>query len=173
MYMPKGLKDTSGMIVISVGLGESAANTFTQSEVDLQLNVLDREVFVVTAIDCNIDPPELDAAGGDSDSIGSLSTTSRTTVGSIADNNVLAVSRRSIEASAGLGAAVSFDTQANESPATQLEYMGIIATNNFFLQVQGIGNVNPKNAQFRMWGYRAQASADIYAALVQSELLSA
>jgi len=170
--MPKGLKETSGLIVISTGLAESGANTFTQSEVDLQLNVLDREVFVCLAVDINIDPPELNAAGGDSDSVGSLSTTSRTSVGSIADNNVIAVSRRSIEASGGLAAACGFDTQASETPSTNLDYMGIIATNNFFIQVQGVNNTNPKNCQFRMWGYRAQASADTYAALVQSELLS-
>ena len=48
--MPTGLKSTSGQIIISGKLAESSANTYTQEEVDLQLNVLDREVFVVTAV---------------------------------------------------------------------------------------------------------------------------
>ena len=171
--MPKGLKETSGLIVISTAISESAPNTYTQEQVELQLNVLDREVFVVIACDVNVDPPELDAGGADSDSLASISTTSRTAMGSIGDNNVLAISRRSIEASGTLNAAVAFDTQASETPASRLDYIGIIATNNFFVQVQGLGCVNEKNAQFRLWGYRAQASADTYAALVQSELLSA
>ena len=171
--MPKGLKETSGLITVSAAISESAANTFTQEQVDLQLNVLDREVFVVLACDVNVDPPELDAGGADTEALASISTTSRTTMGSIGDSNVVALSRRSIEASGGLPGAVAFDTQASETPASRLEYIGIIATNNFFVQVQGINNTNPKNAQFRMWGYRAQASADVYAALVQSELLSA
>ena len=171
--MPKGLKETSGLIVISTAISESAANTFTQEQVDLQLNVLDREVFVCIACDVNVDPPELDAGGADTEALASLSTTSRTTMGSIGDSNVLALSRRSIEASGGLPGAVAFDTQASETPASRLDYIGIIATNNFFVQVQGQNNTNAKNAQFRVWGYRAQASADTYAALVQSELLSA
>ena len=54
--MPKGLKPTSGVIVISSGITESAADTFTDQKVDMQLNVLDREVFVVTAVDIDVRP---------------------------------------------------------------------------------------------------------------------
>ena len=54
-----------------------------------------------------------------------------------------------------------------------LEYIGIIATNDFFVQVQGANNTNTKLAQGKMYGYRARADASVYAALVQSEVLSA
>ena len=57
--MPKGLKETSGVIVISANVAESAANTFTSQKVDLQLNALDREVFIVYAIDLDTEQPEL------------------------------------------------------------------------------------------------------------------
>ena len=63
--MPKGLKANSGQIVISGKLSESAANTYTQEQVDLQLNVLDREVFVVTAADLNTTAPEIQDDGTD------------------------------------------------------------------------------------------------------------
>jgi hypothetical protein len=54
-----------------------------------------------------------------------------------------------------------------------LEYLGIIATNDFFIQVQGNNNQSAKNMSAKVYGYRAKASSEIYAALVQSELLSA
>ena len=49
--MPKGLKETSSLIAISAKVTETAANTFTSQRVDLQLNPLDNEVFIVYAID--------------------------------------------------------------------------------------------------------------------------
>ena len=48
--MPTGLKETSSLISISFQSNESGPNTFTQDRVDLQLNPLDQEVFVVYAI---------------------------------------------------------------------------------------------------------------------------
>ena len=57
--MPAGLKATSSPVAIGFSVDESAANTFAQAQVDLNLSALDREVFVVLAI--NLDPftPEL------------------------------------------------------------------------------------------------------------------
>lgn len=52
--MPTGLKQTSSVVNIGFGVSESGANTFTQDSVDLNLSPLDREVFVVLAI--NLDP---------------------------------------------------------------------------------------------------------------------
>ncbi|MGI9570301.1 MAG: hypothetical protein ACR2PH_11320, partial [Desulfobulbia bacterium] len=87
--MPKGLKPTSGVIVISSLVTESAADTFTREKVDLQLNVLDREVFVVLAADIDLRPPD-SATDKESQSRMSISTTERTTVGSLDNSNVLA-----------------------------------------------------------------------------------
>jgi hypothetical protein len=60
-----------------------------------------------------------------------------------------------------------------ETPPSNLDYIGIIATNDFFIQVKGTGNTGPRGMDGKLYGYRARASADIYAALVQSEVLSA
>ena len=57
--MPKGLKETSSLITIGFSVSETAPNTFQQGRVDLQLNPLDNEVFVVQAI--NLDPEAPDA----------------------------------------------------------------------------------------------------------------
>ena len=68
---------------------------------------------------------------------------------------------------------MAFSEQALESPASTLDYIGIIATNDFFVQIAGTNNLSAKTMQGKMYGYRARATADIYAALVQSEVLSA
>ena len=170
--MPKGLKQTSGTIVISGSQAESAANTFTQGQVDLQLNVLDREVFVVTAVDINSGLPTAQAATNTAVRV-SLSTTSRTAIGSLGDSNVLAVSNVGIQASGLVDGGVGFQQIAPETPQGEMDYIGIIATNDFFVQVEGTNNAAAKTGSFRIWGYRAQASADTFAALTQSELLSA
>jgi len=42
-----------------------------------------------------------------------------------------------------------------------------------FLNIVGTLNGNAKSCRVRVYGYRASASSSVYAALVQSELLSA
>ena len=169
--MPKGLKQTSGIIVISSSATETGANTFTQAEIDLQLNVLDREVFVVTSVDINSGFPD-SAAGANTNTRMSLSTTSRTTMGGLSNSNVLAVSNLGIRAAGFVDGGVAFQHLSPETPPAQLDYVGIIATNNFFIQIEGTGNAGAKSGSVRVWGYRSQASADVFAALTQSELLS-
>tara|TARA_Y100000033_G_C2751849_1_gene114272 strand:- start:618 stop:1118 length:501 start_codon:yes stop_codon:yes gene_type:complete len=163
------LKKTSEVITISSSISESAANTFTQSQVDLQLNPLDQEVFVVLAVDLNPAEPEM-IINTNTEVRGSLSTTSRTTIGNISDSNVLAEAVLAIRSDAVQ--AVGFSRMPTEAPLAQLDYIGIIATNDFFLQVLGVNNSAAKSMNARLWGYRAKADAATYAALTQSEILS-
>ena len=170
--MPKGIKATSQPLVISFAVSESGANTFTQAEVDMQLNVLDREVMVITGVDIDNLPPDA-VDGSDTRCRGSVSSTSRTAVGTIADNNVIAAARDDIRA-AGFGTGgAAFQTQYGESPPVGMDYMNIIATNNFYAQFEGAGNSGAKGFYGRMYCFRGVADADTFAALVQSELLSA
>ena len=168
--MPKGLKQTSSIIVISADVTESAANTFTSQQVDLQLNPLDQEVFVVYGIDLDVLDPNL--IPGTTTSIEfSLSTTARTTVGNLSDSNVMGVNRIQIQSAAGETARAAF--ASDTTPASQLEYIGIISTNDFFLNIKGSNNTLARLGTGRLFGVRAKADASVYAALVQSELLSA
>ena len=170
--MPTGLKASSSTVAIGFSLSESAANTFTQASVDLNLSPLDREVFVVLAV--NLDPESPDQqATANSATTCSVTSTSQTTVGNLGDANCLAVAQQRIMTNATSGMATSFQQQSLETPPSTLEYIGIIATNDFFIQVLGNGNTNAKGVSGKVYGYRAVASADIYAALVQSEVLSA
>ena len=168
--MPVGLKQSSSVVSIGFGVDETAANTFTQASVDLNLSPLDREVFVVLAV--NLDPftPEY-TEGQDSKVECSLTTTSQTGVANLSNSNCLAASGNFIKSDGG--SAVAFQSVAGETPPATLEYIGIIATNDFFIQVAGKGNATALGMDGKLYGYRAVASADIYAALVQSEVLSA
>jgi hypothetical protein len=171
LVMVKGLKPTSSPIQISALVTESAANVFTSDTIDLTLNVLDNEVFVVTQINIDVDAP--DAAVGATTLVdASVSTTARTTVGSIANQNVLGAANRSIIGLVGL-TGYAFDREDPLFAAISEDYLGIIATNNAFLNIEGTGNGNAKVARCRIYGFRATASSSTYAALVQSELLSA
>jgi len=170
--MPTGLKQTSSVVAIGFNSTEGGANTFNQSSVDLNLSPLDREVFVVLAI--NLDPFAPDGvAGTDSRVSSSLTTTSQTTVVELSNSNCLAHGSRLIRGAGYVDTGVAFDTVGIETPPATLEYIGIIATNDFFVQVLGNGNATAKQVNGKLYGYRARADADIYAALVQSEVLSA
>jgi len=170
--MPTGLKATSSVVSIGFEATEAAPNTFTQATVDLNLSPLDNEVFVVLAV--NLDPFSPDAiAATDTLVQSSMTTTSQTAVQSLANSNCLSVAASTIRAAGFVDGGCAFQTIAGETPPATLDYIGIIATNDFFVQVAGTGNVNPKGVSGKMYGYRARANADVYSALVQSEVLSA
>lgn len=167
------LKKTSETVIISNAVTETAANTLTQTQVSLQLSPLDREVFVVTMV--NLDPDAPDALVGLSTEVNaSISVTARTTVGTIGNSNVIASARTQIICNAAMtadgGHVFSREDPLTSDPHSQ--WVGMIATDDFFLNIQGTNNGNAKACRARVYGYRAKADAATYAALVQSELLS-
>jgi hypothetical protein len=167
-----GMKKTSSTIVISSEVVESAANTYTFAKIDLQLNPLDNEVYVVTGV--NLDPDEPDYVNGVSTLVqASISTVERPGVGFISDSNVIAAARNALITSAVPGdPSVAFSREDPLTVPPGEDYLAIIATNDFYLNIVGQGNGNPKACRARVYGYRARADANTYAALVQSELLS-
>jgi len=172
--MPKGLKSTSSPIQISAKATELLPNTFLFDTIDLNLNPLDNEVFVVTQINLDCDAPDsVTATSTQVDA--SLSTTQRVSVGDISNQNVLASARKQIICNAAMTAdgGLVFDREDPTFTALSEEYIGIIATSNCFLNIAGTNNGNIKEVSVRIFGYRARADASVYAALVQSEVLSA
>ena len=165
-----GFKKTSETIAISFGVDETAANTFTQDEIALQLDVLNNEIFVVLAVDLNPAAPEL-VPGSATETRASVTATSATAIQTLENTNTIAEASLAI-LSAG-GEAVGFTRAAEESYSGAVDYISLIATNNFFVQLKGSNNAGTKSVNGRVWGYRARADASTYAALVQSEVLSA
>ncbi|AXH79554.1 MAG: hypothetical protein [Circular genetic element sp.] len=169
----KGITVTSAIMTISGNVTETVAGTMEQEEVPLSLDILGREVLLVYAIDINPENPEA-IAGTNTFVDATLSTTSRTSVGTLADTNVLAQAQKAIRAGGFVDGGVAFQDQSPETPtAAHLDYIGIVSTNDFFVQVKGFQNIGVKGCNWRMWCARAKVTADIYAALVQSETLSA
>ena len=170
--MPKGLKSTSSTVAIGFTVTESAPNTFTESQVDLALDPLNNEVFVVLAINLEGSSPDAIAATN-TEVTSAVTTTSQTAMASLADANTLTRMFQRTRAAGYVDGGVAFDSHAMESPPALLDYIGIIATNNFFIGVQGTNNLAAKTMTGKLYGYRARADASVYAALVQGEVLSA
>jgi len=170
--MPAGLKQSSSVVPVGFSVTEAAPNTFAQTQVDLNLSPLDREVFVCLAINMDSDFPDA-IAGTDTAVRGAFTTTSQTAIPTLQNANCLSRLTAAIKSAGFVDGGVGFQSQALETPPSTLEYIGIIATNDFFVSVEGNGNLITKGVSGKLYGYRAVASADIYAALVQSEVLSA
>jgi hypothetical protein len=166
------LKVTSDPIAISFELTESGANTFTQEQISLQLDILNNEVAVVYAIDLDLESPDA-LAGLDTRVTANLTSTSQTGTVGLGNSNCLAQGRKDIRAGGYIDGGVGFTRAADSTPVGQVEYIGIISTNNFFVSITGANNTVPKTLSGRIWLARARATADTYSALVQSEVLSA
>lgn len=164
-------KETSELIAISFGLSELGPNTFIEEEIALQLDVLNNEIAVVYAVDLDLTPPDAVAAT-DTNTFGSVSATSLAAIGTLSQTNTIAVARDSIRAAGFVDGGVGFERSASESYQGPLDHIALIATNNFFVQLQGQNNANPKSINGRLWMRRARADSATYAALVQSEVLS-
>ena len=115
--MPKGLKQSSSVVSIGFSLTESAANTFTQSSVDLNLSPLDREVFVVLAANLDASFPDCITAT-DTQTRAGLTTTSQTAMPNLSNSNCLVRLTEAIRTDAVN--AVSFTTAALETPPATL-----------------------------------------------------
>ncbi len=166
-----GFKKTSDTIAVSFLQEESAPNTFTEQEIALQLDVLNNEIFVVLACDLDLEAPDAIAATNTLVR-GSVCSTSQTAVQSLGETNCIATARDDIRAAGFVDGGVAFSRAAAQSYTGDVDYIAIIATNNFFVQVEGAQNAVAKTLSGRIWGYRARADASTYAALVQSEVLS-
>ena len=136
------------------------------------MDVLNNEIFVVLAIDLNCAPPDAQA-GVDSATSAQVSSTTQDGIKSLGTTNLLAITERTIRAAGFVDGGVGFSHFSGETPTAVLDQVGLIATNNFFFGIKGSANLGAKGASGRMWGYRARADASTYAALVQSEVLSA
>ena len=167
-----GFKKTSETIAISFSVNEIAPGVYQEDEIALQLDVLNNEIFVVLAVDLNTQLPEAIAATNTAVK-SAVSSTASLTMQTLANTNVLATSRDSIQAGGFVDGGCAFSRSATETYTGDVDYIGLIATNNFHVSVQGSNNVGTKTVNGRMWGYRAKADSSTYAALVQSEVLSA
>lgn len=182
--MPKSLSSTSEQIAISFE-STAAAGAYTSKRIDLQLNPLDREVFVCTAVKLDLNivdqfPLNLFGGGNTNKAYGGIAAITKaeraTAISDLGDNSCFATTQAAVgtaedsQPGGDYAVAYSFIENSSDTP-TSLEYVDIIATDNFFVGLQNKGDSSLK-VTGKLYGYRARASADVYAALVQSEVLS-
>ena len=175
------LKATSSPIALSTSVTQAAASTFEVVPVDLQLNPLDNEVFVVTAVKIDYDNLPTATPGPNVFTQGdfkvSICKSRPAAMQSIGSSNCIAASVLLFSeiydgASNGLNSTFLENSPMDTPPADQM-YLDIVATDNFFIALDGTNTSNALEAEIRVYGYRARADASTYAALVQSEVLSA
>lgn len=167
-----GFKKRTDLINVSGTITETALNTFTQLEVSLDLDPLNREVFIVTDVYLDVDTPDLVPATLTT-TAASVSNVSRTAVVNIGDSQCISnVAERILAGAAEYSFARVAMPVSQQSTGSMRDYLSIISTPNFFVQIKGSNNTGPSGGSFRLTGYRAQADADTYAALVASEVLS-
>jgi hypothetical protein len=165
------LKRTSEIMTIGFNVDESAANTFTEEKIDLQLDPLNREVFVVYAADLEVGSPSL-VALTNTQSTMCLTSTSQNSIPRLGGTNVLARIQTQVK-NIGPGDTATFESRHPDAPTSSaLEYIGLVATSDVYVQIQGSNNSGAIVGSGKIWGARAQADAATYAALVQSQVLS-
>ena len=126
---------------------------------------------MILAIDLDTFAPDVVAATNTAQTL-SVSTSSQTAVLGIDDSACLGSQRIDVKTDGANH--VVFDRLQSVAPTSDMiSYMGILATNDFFIQTQGVNNAGAKGGNVRMWCVRAKADSATYAALVNSELLSA
>jgi len=182
--MLTGLKSKSDLLFISQELNLPDGGTAQTLEVNLPLNTLERQVFVVTDIMVYYPNNYVGGSGVVANNTGdfswSVSSTDLDSVlgsaqtGDISNPRVLAAGGGKVNIGATGEVVFREWGSAMASTGTPSDYLGIIATPDFYIRAQNndvLGSANT-NLQVRVVGYMAIASADTYAALVTQEVNS-
>lgn len=165
--MPTGYKYTSETFTIRAVVTETLANTFTESIVQTNLDSLSREVLIIQRVD--LDPNVPDGVPGVFSAVNaSVANETQTTNINIDNPDCIASAQLQIVSGAP-GDSVGFSSHQPESQINSDDPLYIVATDDLFLGVRGVGNVNPKSCFMVIHARRARASADTYAAILTSQ----
>lgn len=190
--MPTGLKTTSSPIQISSQISTTAPagnDVFISKQIDLQLNPLDNEVFVVTGLKIDFVNPMQKVA---LDTVGPFELFQRCSVSKTELTSYRGIDSSSVVGASDINAFVkilgtvadppiqveqyqAMENNAMDAPPATQDYLDIIATNDYYLNLSVSDGYNLGDdiaVNVRLYGYRATASSSVYAALVQSEMLS-
>ena len=173
MALKDDFKNISNMFTVGAAITEAAPATFTTEQIDLNVDPLSQECIIILGAD--MDVQGLSYISGVNTAVAvSLSTVARTAVGNISDNDVLCVKRIAARTDAISG--VGFESMNPDTPVANgnLDYIGLMVTDNAHLNIEGnANNLIAGTAQVRLYCVRARVKdSGVYAALVQSELLS-
>lgn len=172
VIMAKAYTVTSDPFYVNGNLTESAANTYTETEISLPLDSLNREGVIVHAVYFIGDEPDAVAATRTFITM-QLTSTSKTSMVGANDANLLARRETILQGGAAeFSGPHHIDFIGEQGPYSESDNLGLIATDNVFFAVRGANNAAAKSGTFRMVCSRIKLSADAYAALVTNELSS-
>ena len=162
-----GYKWTSETFTIREAVTESAANTFTEQTVNLNLDSLSREILVIQR--CDLDVAYPDGVPGTYTSVQmSLANTVQTAVINIDDPDCIA-SANAVIVSGAPGDSVGFSEQMPESVNISDQPLFLVATDNLYLGIKGLNNTNAKSGYMVLHARRAKADASTYSAILTSQ----
>lgn len=168
-----GFKKTSQLLNLGSTL-DLVDGTPSSLQVSLPLNSLDREVFVVTDIQMDAEPIPVPAAAGNT--VGLSASLNKVGTGVLTINNPQCIGslRRQAQSTATDAPMYQESFMPNESTSgTASDFITIVATNDYVLTgsfASTVGGTANRAVFARITGFRAQATADVYAALVTEEL---
>lgn len=169
------IKKTSQLLNIGarITLSDGAVNYAERKS--LPLNSLDREVFVVTDVSIDSDPVIVPQLPGQDVSINFSVNKNESTVQTINNPDSVAHFRKQLT-STPVGETMQITAYPSESSTgIPADYLSIISTSDFVLvgSYSSTAGTGPNRSVYvRLTGYRATATADVYAALVAEELSS-
>jgi hypothetical protein len=167
------LKKSSSLLNLGSRATFTDGDTNATTTISLPLNTLDREVFVVTDIQFDYDPPIVPQLPGQNVSLNVSVNKTAETVQTINSPNCISHLRVQVTTTP-VSDTVQATTLPNESSSgTSMDYIAIIATPDYNIvgSYASTGGGDPDRSVYvRLTGYRAVASSDIYAALVTEEL---
>lgn len=170
------LKQTSQPLNIGASLDFADGGGTTALTVTLPLSSLDREVFVVTDIQMEHEPLPLPSAAGNTVTLNASVNKTGVTFQDISNPDTVGSMQAQIQSNAVDAVLHQMSRSPDESSTgTIRDYIGVIATPDFVLAgafASTAGGQPNRKVAVRLTGYRAVATADVYAALVTEELNS-
>jgi hypothetical protein len=165
-----GLKQITDLVNIGGTVTETAANTFTEAQIGINLSPVNRQVFVITDVSFTSTQPELIAATQTAVSY-QVTKTRQTTLIRANDPDLISSQQKFVFSGVTEHNFAEVDfAGTQQSTGGRNDYLMILATEDAFISCMGQNNVAAASAECRLTGYFATADAATYQALVLSEL---
>ena len=170
--MAKAYKITSDPFYVNGSVTESAIDTFTQTQISLPLDSLNREGVLVHAVYFTGSEPDRVAAASSILDF-QVTSTSQTAIVGANNANLLAKQQKITTGGAGeFSGPHVIEMVGQNYPYQVTDSLGIVATDDVFLGIKGLNQTAVAGVQCRIVCSRIELSADAYAALVTNELSS-
>lgn len=170
--MAKAYTITSDPFYVNGSVVESALNTFTETQISLPLDSLNREGILVHAVYFTGSEPDR-VPGATSILDFQVTSTSQGSIVGANNANLLAKQQKiTTGGAAEFSGPHTIEMVGQNYPYQVSDSLGLVATDDVYLAIKGLSQTNVAGVQCRIVCSRIKLSADAYAALVTNELSS-